>query len=425
MIPSIAMKLTGASFLLALVIACGQPTAPAPLPAAVGASPPAAPPPVVAPAAPGSLPAPPPPTPPLPAAPVACTVDPPGGVTIATKRAHPRVLVGAQGVLVVHTTRARPRWDEDDRGNWDCTWADAVAQLGFPLGASPPRPIESPGDSRGGCGLLHPDPVALVRRGDEAAFVTCGDHPYSNWTCTLARPFAAGAAWTTLPNLANEATARAASFAYGGGTLFGAVATTDGRLMGYAAAEGQPPKRALLQPLRGAATPLVQATSAAQATVTLLTDEATVTELVMSPEAARVGEPTTVPRPSPGGLPFEIVAARDPAPTHLAGRTGAAAPWQPIAGLDPAATTFAPSVTASGAGHLLVWSEGTGDATRIRAARLTAAPLALAGPIADVSSTGREAGFASVDAFGGHAVVAWDEKNGDTWEIHVAELRCP
>jgi hypothetical protein len=239
------------------------------------------------------------------------------------------------------------------------------------------------------------------------------------------RPFTPGAAAESLPNLATEATARSTSFAFRDGTLFGAVATSDGRLMGYVAAEGRPAKRALLQPLRGTASLVVEPRSATEATVTVLDDDEDAIQLVMGSEATRVGEAATIPRPLAAGLPFEVSAVREPAPTHLAARAASTAPLAPIGGMDATAATFAPSVVALGAGHVLVWSEGLGDATRIRAARFDAARLALAGPIAEVSTSGREAGFAHVDAHGAHAVVAWDEKNGATWEVRAAELRCP
>lgn len=145
----------------------------------------------------------------------------------------------------------------------------------------------------------------------------------------------------------------------------------------------------------------------------------------IGPTAHRLSAPTheRLPAATPAPIAAQTVRPGHHAPSFVGIARAGASPVA-IAGVDATASTFAPSLALRGARGVLSWSEGTGHTTRIRAAVLDLASGALAGPTTDVSTPGREAGYATVDSFGDHTVVAWDEKNGDAWEVHALDLTC-
>jgi hypothetical protein len=108
-------------------------------------------------------------------------------------------------------------------------------------------------------------------------------------------------------------------------------------------------------------------------------------------------------------------------PPHVVARRGGVT--QRVGGLGDAAT-FSPALAEVKGQPILVWAEGLGKTTRIRAARFDKSRLAITGPVTTVSAAGHEAGFASIGAFGERAVVTWEQTRGATWEIRVAEIKC-
>lgn len=96
----------------------------------------------------------------------------------------------------------------------------------------------------------------------------------------------------------------------------------------------------------------------------------------------------------------------------------------PIQGIDPAVATFGSDFVEVGGRVLVVFSEGTGHSTRIRAGLVDAATHSVVGGLVEVSDAGNEAGYATVDSYGGQTFVAWDEKVAGSWQVRVAPLVC-
>lgn len=91
--------------------------------------------------------------------------------------------------------------------------------------------------------------------------------------------------------------------------------------------------------------------------------------------------------------------------------------------LASASGRFAPSVAALGHERVLVFSEGLGESTRIRALIVDDAGRPI-GPALEISAAGTEAGRAAIDALEGTAFVVWEEHHPAGWAIYGAPLSC-
>lgn len=142
------------------------------------------------------------------------------------------------------------------------------------------------------------------------------------------------------------------------------------------------------------------------------------------PTGSQVGFPAPV-TVEPTAAPALDFTSERPEPRGLLGlrivRGGVAAP---IEGMSTTVATFGSSFVEIGARVLVVFSEGTGNTTRIRGALVDPTTATVVGSIVDLSSPGIEAGYATVDSYEGHTVVAWDEKSPSGWEVRAATLDC-
>jgi hypothetical protein len=329
--------------------------------------------------------------------------------------------VGRSGLLI-----ALPDLPPEGGEPPECRRRGPVVALAYPPGAVPPREV-APAETSA-CSGVTADPVTFAPWRDEAAAFACSFPHNLAWGCAVVAPFSQGRALAFgFPSAQNTAAA-AAGFAFFEDTLFAAVATTDGRVVGFVAAGGAEARRGLLGAGGGGGQGLsisVEPRSASEAVVTWMTGAAgSANRVVMDGAGAAVGRPERVPRSVALVASSRLDVARTGrADPHVVAGP-AAGPLVPVGGLDPAAATFGPALAeAAPSVWLLAWSEGLRRETKIRIARFDPAARAVTGPIVDVSTAGREAGWAELDARAGHAVVLWSEKTGAGWEIRAAEIR--
>lgn len=212
-----------------------------------------------------------------------------------------------------------------------------------------------------------------------------------------------------------------------GSRLYGVVIQPDGkareRVVETLGGDGSDRKRVSIQTL-----------SAKEAVVTVIpgdspespADQTPLLQLTINDKARRVGpirHPPAAPPPySNPAVQVEVAPRRASLPPHVIMRRGGTV--QPVSGLGDQAT-FSPELIELNGEKILVWSAGLGKSTRIRAARFDVNRGAVVGPVSSVSADGHEAGFVSGGAFGGKAVIAWEQEQNATWEIRIAELTCP
>lgn len=107
----------------------------------------------------------------------------------------------------------------------------------------------------------------------------------------------------------------------------------------------------------------------------------------------------------------------------LPGTAGAA--WnQPTAAplnFDPTGDAFDPSITTVGGSPYLAWDEIIGTARRVHVDQLTDGGWATVGGSLNIDST-KKAELPSIASIGGTPYVAWDEKDGGAYQVHVAEF---
>jgi hypothetical protein len=344
----------------------------------------------------------------------ACTLSPPGGQVVATARSHPEVVVGREGAVLRTSTRGRYEYG---MLMGDDTLVDTVYTLRFPISTATVTQALAPA-------YTLREPVQVMRAGDSAAWAWCDFAANLGHRGCIARTMAGAEA-----RLEHSVTAMGEplpmAWAVVGTRFFAATLDDQQRLVAMSALPGQAGTSAVLaRSVSTAVESPITLWPQPDGTVIARVDlgRGRATEATIGAGGERLGDPRRIITPaamSPG-IRVEVERASRRATPHVRIASGEGA-LQPVGGLEEAAATFGPDL----AGSVLVWSEGLRDATHIRAARIDPQSLAVVGAIAEISTTGREAGFATIDSFGGHTVVAWDEKNGAVWEIHAAELVCP
>lgn len=365
----------------------------------------------------------PPPTLPPPPVATSCTLLPPNGMVVTTGRARPRPVVGATKLVVV--SRRRGSGMGDDMEN---PWG--IDALSFPLGASPGTTLVGPRSNGTYLNWANAerlgDAVVMERCGFESnlANIACDvqflDVPAARPPVPLAVPRVdmAGSARFVL---ARDGDTYTAVLGYRGADAngvrayrFGATGAPTAVRVGPGSSRLDPRDEGQLG-LRVAARP----DGTASIDVTFVQSGRT-THYELS-AAGTVGEGVESVAPPATPALFSGMRAVEGEAQHV---RITAAPTRPIEGIDEAIATFAPAFVEHVGGTTLVWSEGTGDSTRIRLARIDLTTGRLLGPITDVSTPAHEAGFAAIDAYADRAVVSWDEKNGRIWEVRAAEVRC-
>jgi hypothetical protein len=401
----------------ALAIGCGSEPAPSTAPAS-------------------AAPAPPPATEQAPAvatALAALAIVPANGALVhAGQRRDLVPLVGAREVVVIDSDRRRRTFDPGSgHPVFDCDSYDVAYAAPLPLAAettftrrsiSPPQLAPDPAQRRE-C-LAEPLPLRAVHALGEPVLVECG-HRWASYPFTCRVRDRTVTALDAMVASEGQVTSHDADAA--DGTIFvGAVATVydpeSPIVSAFVFGDGAEPQRAIVGRLgtgRAAESLSVHALSATEAAIDVFAhDEARGLRFRVGADARRIGEPEPVDRPAPPAIVVERPPGTDP---HVRIRRGEAT--ADVGGLDPAAATFAPSIARLGQAHVLVWSEGLRDTTRIRIARIDLDAGALAGPITEVSRPGREAGQASIDGDGERVVVAWEERVERGWEIRAATVR--
>jgi hypothetical protein len=91
--------------------------------------------------------------------------------------------------------------------------------------------------------------------------------------------------------------------------------------------------------------------------------------------------------------------------------------------VNDAVGAFSPALIEVGGVQLLFWSEGMGETTRVYGAPLDVATATI-GPRFTVTHGDVESGDVGADAFGGHAVVTWSQREGAGHAVRAANVLC-
>jgi hypothetical protein len=370
-----------------------------------------------------------------------CAMVPEGGLTLAKGRRYPLVEIGKSGAIVVHQTVHQSRsvvdppdrrgkgWSQYEGGKGDgpdCEWGDGAVALPLPFGKA--QKVLVGVDAGTGCVGDIPDPLRLVRVGDEPALVQCSYPVNLAWGCSVM--IGTGSEKGRSFGLAKSTNdvAVASGYAARDGVVFGVAVTRMRNIVGFVAPAAGPARKELLETLPegfepAGATVRVEPRGASEALVTIVPELGKALQLTMNGGGARVGKMKQIAAPPPAGMRLAVERKGKGAP-RIVGANGGGA-MAPVAGLDAAAATFSPAVAEAAGGWILAWSEGLGKTTRIRLARFDPKGWTIVGPIAQVSAGTDESGFVSAAGQGERAVLAWDEKVGKEWEVRAAEVRCP
>jgi hypothetical protein len=352
-----------------------------------------------------------------------CAVEPPGGVVVTTGRARPTAVVGPTQVVILHRNRGG-----GISNGMDNPWG--AHALALPVGSARAETLIGPTSNS-----TYLNWANVERLGDAVLIEECGfESNLANVSCSI-RFFDAATPRTTVtlptPRVEMDGAARFvvarrvdtyfALLAYRGAERNGVAAYrfgASGRAIGGRIGPGSgqiDPREAEQLDLR-----IDPRDDGAAAFDVGFVRSGSYTRYAMAADGA-VGDGAEVAEPAATVAAIAGIRAAEGEPQHLR-VVGASA--LPIAGIDETAVTFAPSFVEQMGATTLVWSEGTGDTTRIRLARVDGPAARLLGPIAEVSAAGLEAGFATLDTYGSHTVVTWDEKHGRVWEVRAAEVRC-
>ncbi len=369
-------------------------------------------------------------TPPAPAAPTPmpagpCRFEPAEGIPIVPSRQAPRILASAGSLVVVH------RSESDAAHYFGVTaqqWNEDAAVVGLPLAPRmEPIGIAEPIDGEDVA-------IALLRIGDDAAFVDCNTPSGRSTTCRLVRAGSAAPPVTFGLDDAEHRGVTGVGAAGGPHVAFVVVLTHPGaQLVLFVVHEdGTVSRTALAVELPytdcrevGSCPIEVRAESDERAVVTLAPVRMTPVdpfEIVVGADGSVVGAPTRS-FSAPVRFGWDLAQPRGHVPGH--NRVGV---W--IGGAAPVGIEGFPS--SSAVPTAVPWHDGwlvgfDGDVSALRSyfARVALDPprlvgdLVPAGPRRDASQAGP-----SVTTFGDHAYVAWEAPREAHHEIRVAELLC-
>jgi len=146
------------------------------------------------------------------------------------------------------------------------------------------------------------------------------------------------------------------------------------------------------------------------------------TRVVMGADGLREGAAETVDWPVAPAPAASVISDHERgAPPFVRLVTGDT--MRPITGVNDAVGAFSPALIEVDGAHVLFWSEGMGETTRIWGAILNLATAEI-GARFPVTTGDVESGNVHADVFGGHAVVTWAQREGEGHAVRAANLVC-
>jgi hypothetical protein len=152
-------------------------------------------------------------------------------------------------------------------------------------------------------------------------------------------------------------------------------------------------------------------------------DSETASRVVMGPDGTREGAPERAAWPTTP-LPFEVIEDRETrrSPRHLR-LVRADGSKVPIEGIPDEPSSFSPAVVDVRGAHVLVFSEGLNEETRIWGALLDVENASISSRFR-ISAADAEAGHVHADAYGDNAVVAWGQDEPEGRALRLAQIIC-